>query len=350
MNGSDDRYESSTLDHVLILAPYRRDADYLGQLLNDHAINVRIGAQEENLDDILAASPGALVTTHEALTASVIAAVANHLQAQPSWSEIPVVVLLDRASRPDEVRAALTRAWPRARLLFYQRPVTTVELVSGVQSALLVRLRQRDVRDHIAQETELRRELNHRVKNILASVTSIFEMTRRGATSIDVLAEDFRGRLGALDKVHSAVFHSDGENVTIAEIAKLTFDPYIQEGDARIAASGPAVLLNREAATTLALCLHELATNAIKYGALSRPEGQVRFEWTLSHDDAPMLAISWLESGGPRVEEPSRTGYGTRYIRSALASIFGQKPLIVFDHGGLRCEARGPYSRMAGNF
>ncbi|VVS96489.1 sensor histidine kinase [Rhizobium sp. EC-SD404] len=347
MNGSDDRYENSTLDHVLILAPYRKDADYLGRLLTGHEISARIGAQDDDLGEMLAASPGVLVTTHEALTASVIAAVADHVHAQPSWSEIPVVVLLDRASRPDEVRAALTRAWPRARLLFYQRPVTTVELVSGVQSALLARLRQRDVRDHIAQESELRRELNHRVKNILASVTSIFEMTRRGATSIEALAEDFRGRLGALDKVHSAVFHSDGENVSIAEIAKLTFDPYVHDGDARIAASGPAVLLNREAGTTLALCLHELATNAIKYGALSRPEGQVRFEWTLSHDDKPVLAISWLERGGPRVEEPNRAGYGTRYIRSALASIFGQKPSIAFEPGGLRCEARGAYSRVA---
>ena len=87
--------------------------------------------------------------------------------------------------------------------------------MSGIQSALLVRLRQRDVRDHIEREIELRRELNHRVKNIFASVTSIFEMTRRGASSMEEFDDDFRGRLGALAKVHSAVFEADGEDVSI---------------------------------------------------------------------------------------------------------------------------------------
>lgn len=347
MNGPDERFESSALDHVLILAPYRKDAVYLGRLLADHEIDVRISSQADDLGEMLVASPGVLVATHEALTPGVIAAVTSHLERQPSWSEIPLVVLLDRASKPDHVRAELSRIWPRARLLFYQRPVTTVELVSGVQSALLVRLRQRDVRDHIAQEIELRRELNHRVKNILASVTSIFEMTQRGATSVEELVDDFRGRLGALDKVHSAVFQSEGESISVAEIAELTFEPYRLTGKDRIVAHGPAVLLSREAGTTLALCLHELATNAIKYGALSQPEGQIRFAWTLSHDQSE-LAIYWQERGGPVVEEPSRAGYGTRYVRSALASLFGQKPAIVFEADGLRCEARGAFSRVAG--
>jgi two-component sensor histidine kinase len=343
-----EKDRSSPLDHVLILAPYRKDADYLGRLLAAHGIDIRIGTRTDDLNALLAAGPGVLIATHEALTPAALATVSSHLDAQPSWSEMPIVVLLDRASKPDQVQGELNRAWPRARQMFYQRPVTTVELVSGVQSALLVRLRQRDVRDHIAQEIELRRELNHRVKNILASVNSIFEMTRRGATSIEGFAEDFRGRLGALDKVHSAVFHSEGDSVSIADIAELTFEPYRLAGKDRIVAHGPAVLLSRAAGTTLALCLHELATNAIKYGALSRPEGRVSFEWTLSQGDQPELAVFWQEHGGPIVEEPSRAGYGTRYVRSALASIFGQKPVIAFERDGLRCEARGAFSRVAG--
>ena len=341
--------DTSALDHVLILAPYRRDAEYLGRLLADHDIRVEVGARSDDLGELLASSPGVLVATHEALTPGVLAAVASHLDAQPSWSEVPIVVLLDRASNPGKVRAELSRVWPRARQLFYQRPVTLVELVSGVQSALLARLRQRNLRDHMAQEIELRRELNHRVKNILASVTSIFEMTRRGATSIEGLAADFRGRLGALDKVHSAVFHAEGDVVSIDEIASLTFEPYRLTGQDRIVTNGPEIMLSREAGTTLALCLHELATNAIKYGALSTPEGRVEFEWALSRGDQPDLSVRWRESGGPAVEEPARAGYGTRYIRSALASMFGQKPVIAFDKDGLRCEARGALSRLAGN-
>lgn len=348
MNASNEKDDSFALDHVLILAPFRKDSDYLGRLLAEHGINVEVGTRTDDLGTLLDAAPGVLVATHEALTQAALTAVASHLAIQPSWSEMPIVVLLDRSSKPDQVQAELKRVWPRARQMFYQRPVTTVELVSGVQSALLVRLRQRDVRDHIAREVELRRELNHRVKNILASVTSIFEMTRRGATSIEEFADDFRGRLRALDRVHSAVFHSDGDVVSIAEIAELTFEPYRFNGKDRIFRDGPQVLLGREAGTTLALCFHELATNAIKYGALSQPGGQVCLNWTLSDGDQPELGVCWLERGGPIVQEPSRVGYGTRYVRSALAGIFGQNPVIAFEKDGLRCEARGAFSRVAG--
>lgn len=342
----DDQDEPGALDHVLILAPYRRDAEYLRQLLTEHDMPVDPCVGASDLATHLAADPGVFVTTHEALTPALIEVVADHLRAQPPWSEMPIVVLLDRASPNARIRAELAVAWPRSRQLFYQRPLAPVELVSGVQSALLARWRQRDVRDHIDREVELRRELNHRVKNILASVASIFEMTRRGATDLDAVAADFGARLNALSKVHSAVFHADGESIPIAEIAALTFDPYRMMGVSRIEARGPEVTLSRAAGTTLALCLHELTTNAIKYGALSRPEGCVRFDWEIVADDGPDLSIRWHETGGPPVVAPSRTGYGTRYLRSALASLFGSKPDIQFATDGLRCEAQGPLSRV----
>ncbi|MGX9981602.1 sensor histidine kinase [Methylobacterium fujisawaense] len=339
----------SALDHVLILAPYRKDADYLSRLLSEHDIRVDTGSGIDEITERLAASPGILVATHEALTPPVLEAVADHLRAQPAWAEMPVVVLLDRASPNTRVRTELSRAWPRARQLFYQRPVTSVELVSGVQSGLLARLRQRDVRDYIAREIELRRELNHRVKNILASVTSIFEMTRRGATSLDDFSDDFRGRLHALANVHSAVFHAVGEAISIREIVELTFGPYYQHGENRITTGGPPVMLNREAGTTLALCLHELTTNAIKYGGLSSPEGRVDFDWIVSEGEPRELRISWRERGGPIVKEPSRVGYGTRYLRSALTSMFGQRPVVMFRPDGLQCEVRGILSRVSCN-
>lgn len=339
----------SALDHVLVLAPYRSDASYLATMLREHDIRVNVATGIEDLSHRLSASLGVLLLTHEALTPTVLEAIATHLAEQQAWSEMPIVVLLDRNSPDGRIKADLHRAWPKARQLFYKRPLAAVELVSGVQSALLARLRQREVRDHISREIELRRELNHRVKNILASVASIFEMTRRGAKSLDGLADDFRGRLSALDKVHSAVFHADGEVVSMSEIADLTFGPYRQSEFERIAARGPAVMLTREAGTTLALCLHELTTNAIKYGALSRPEGRVAFEWSVTDSEPRALSMIWRETGGPPVEEPSRTGYGTRYLRSALNGMLGRSPTIAFDRDGLRCEARGFLSRVTSN-
>ncbi|WCP13269.1 hypothetical protein sphantq_01688 [Sphingobium sp. AntQ-1] len=348
MSGS-DLVEPGALDQVLILAPYRRDAAYLGQLLAEYDMAVATCISADELTGYLAAGPGVFVTTHEALTPTLIDIVARHLNAQPPWSEMPIVVLLDRASPNSRIRGQLAAAWPRSRQLFYQRPLTQVELVSGIQSALLARMRQREVRDHIEREIELRRELNHRVKNILASVFSIFEMTRRGATSVDALADDFGARLTALSNVHSAVFEAKGEAISIAEIARLTFDPYRQMGVSRIDASGPSVMLTREAGTTLALCLHELTTNAIKYGALSVPNGRVAFHWDILPDLGPDLSVLWQETDGPPVVAPSRSGYGTRYLRAALGGLFGTKPDIMFATEGLRCEITGPLGRVACN-
>ena len=344
-----DPDDPALLDHVLVLAPYRRDADYLRRLLSEHGVAVDAVGDGAQLSDRLALSPGAVIATHEALTPEVQAAIGEHLEVQPDWSELPVVVLLDRSSPNARIRANLNRAWPRARLLFYQRPVTPVELISGVQSAMRARLRQRDVRDHIVREIELRRELNHRVKNILASVSSIFQMTLRGASSLEDFAEDFGGRLAALANVHSAVFHATDDAVPIGDIVDLTIEPYRHTGRERIVASGPEVVLKSNVATSLALCLHELATNAIKYGGLSVPQGRVSLRWDISDSDPQELSLAWVESGGPPVKEPAQSGYGMRYLKAALSSVFGETPAIRFDTAGLRCEVKGRLARLSCN-
>jgi two-component sensor histidine kinase len=334
------------LDWVLILAPYRKDASYMASLLQEHNIRGR-ATNAANLADLLAESPGVLVVTHEALTSDVIAIITQFLQDQPNWSEIPIIVLLDHAARQSRIQATLSTEWPRSRQMFYQRPVAALELISGIQSALLTRFRQREVRDYLERETELRHELNHRVKNILASVTSIFEMTRRGATTIEGLSENFRGRLTALSNVHSTVFLAGGENVRLADVVDSTLAPYRSGDLTRISIEGSDVVVSRDAATTLALCLHELATNAIKYGALSRPEGKLALQWELSSEASPTLTIRWVETGGPPVIEPSRTGYGTRYIRASLTGLFGEQPDLIFAIEGFRCTIRGSLSRIS---
>jgi two-component sensor histidine kinase len=335
-----------SLDWVLVLAPYRRDAEYLRTLLEEREVPARQAAGPEQLAALLAGAPGLLVVTHEALNPAVLAVIADHLSDQPAWSEVPIIVLLDRVAPHARIRKELNGAWPRSRQIFYQRPVAALELLSGVQSALLARLRQRDVRDHIEREVELRRELNHRVKNIIASVSAIFEMTRRSSTSMDKLADDFSGRLMALSAVHSAVFEAGGNTVDLADIIGRTCSPYRGDGEDRIIAEGPSIQVGRDAGTTVALCLHELATNALKYGALSRPQGRVHLAWKLVSESEPVLTISWVENGGPPVTQPSKPGYGTRYIRSALRGLFGSPPEIIFHPEGLCCIATGPLSRF----
>jgi two-component sensor histidine kinase len=333
------------LDWVLILAPFRKDAAYTASLLQEYDILSK-EVSAGNLANRLAEAPGVLVVTHEALSQNAIDTIAHFLREQPTWSEIPIIVLLDRAAPHSRIQRALSGAWPNSRQMFYQRPVVALELISGIQSALLTRLRQREVRDSLDRELELRLELNHRVKNILASVMSLFEMTRRQASTIESFTEDFRGRLTALSNVHSTVFLAGNDEVSLAEVVDLILAPYRSTSGGGVQIAGPHVTLSHGAATTLALCLHELATNAVKYGALSRPEGRVELNWQLSSDSDPALSFNWSEVGGPSLAEPSRVGYGTRYLRSGLRSVFGQPPELEFAPGGLRCSVQGPLSRV----
>ena len=344
---SPENRNAGDLDWVLVSAPYRRDGAYVEALLVANGIRVKQCLTAEELADCLTGSPGVIVATHEALTPNVIEAVSMHLVSQPNWSELPIVVLLDRSTPHQRVLSQLNKAWPGARKTYYQRPVAGLELISGIQSALAIRRRQKEVRDHIDKEIEFRLELNHRVKNILASVSSIFQMTRRGAHTVDELAEDFEGRLNALANVHSAVFQAGGEAVSLATVIDLTVLPYRTEGGGRFGVHGPDVTITGEAGTTLALCLHELATNAIKYGAMSHVAGKVMLTWQITTDAEPVLTMEWRESGGPPVSAPTRAGYGTRYIRSALATLFGEPPLMSYATEGFRCTVSGSLRRIS---
>jgi two-component sensor histidine kinase len=337
----------SELDWVLVLAPFRKDADYIAAFVREQKIEVEAAKAGDNLVESLARSPGIIVITHEALNPQVVAGIAAHLAEQPDWSEVPIIVLLERTAPIPRIRNQLQKFWPGSRLLFHTRPIAPLELVNGIQSNLLVRLRQRQVRDSIERERELRLELNHRVKNILASVTSIFQMTRRGATTVQDLASDFTGRLQALSNVHTAVFETGGEEVSLSTVVDLTISPYNSGGVSRISVDGPDIVVSRDAGTTLALCLHELITNAIKYGALSQPDGHVEIVWTVVTSGGSDFSLDWTEVGGPAVREPTRQGYGTRYVRSALGSLFGNRPEIIFAPAGFRCNVSGPLARIS---
>ncbi|MBY3179535.1 sensor histidine kinase [Rhizobium leguminosarum] len=335
----------SELDWVLVLAPFRRDADYIAAFLREQKIGVAAVKVDDDLSQHLGFDPAIIVVTNEALDPNTVAKIAEHLSTQPDWSEVPIIILLERSAPLAAIRSRLQSSWPGSRLLFHMRPIAPLELVNVLQSNLLVRLRQRQVRDAFERERELRLELNHRVKNILASVTSIFQMTKRGA-AVDDLAREFTGRLEALSNVHTAVFEAGGEEISLLSIVSLTVAPYKSNDSNRIDFTGPDLAVTREAGTMLALCLHELTTNAIKYGALSLPDGKVKVSWTIAGSKEPVFSIDWTESDGPPVRPPTRQGYGTRYVRSALGALLGTAPTMTFAAAGFQCSAEGPVSRL----
>ncbi|MBY3257135.1 sensor histidine kinase (plasmid) [Rhizobium laguerreae] len=336
----------SELDWVLVLAPFRRDADYIAAFLREQKIGVVAAKVDDDLSQHLVLEPAIIVVTNEALDPNTVAKIAEHLSTQPDWSEVPIIILLERSAPLAAIRTRLQSSWPGSRLLFHMRPIAPLELVNVLQSNLLVRLRQRQVRDAFERERGLRLELNHRVKNILASVTSIFQMTKRGAATVDDLAREFTGRLEALSNVHTAVFEAGGEEISLLSIVSLTVAPYRSNDSNRIDFTGPDLAVTREAGTVLALCLHELTTNAIKYGALSLPDGKVKVSWTIAGSKEPVFSIDWTESDGPPVRPPTRQGYGTRYVRSALGALLGTAPTMTFAAAGFQCSAEGPVSRL----
>ncbi|MFC1458182.1 sensor histidine kinase [Microvirga arabica] len=186
-------------------------------------------------------------------------------------------------------------------------------------------------------------ELNHRVKNTLASVQSITVQTLRTATTADSAKEALEGRLLAHSRAHDVLTRENWEGAGLREIIGRAVEPYSSSGQDRLHVEGPEVRLSPRMALALAMALQELATNAVKYGALSNLTGQVRITWKVEQKDGqPCMDLEWAEKGGPPVHVPKRRGFGTRLIERSLAHDLGGTAQISFEPDGLRCTAHAP--------
>ena len=174
-------------------------------------------------------------------------------------------------------------------------------------------------------------ELNHRVKNTLAIVQGIAHQSFRGSTVPQEVRVAFEGRLRALSGAHDLLTRESWEAAAIAKVIGDAAAPIAGE---RVAMAGPDVRLPPRTAVSLALAVHELCTNAAKYGALLSAEGRIAVSWSVTGD---RLSLRWQESGGPPVASPERRGFGTRMIERALAAEFGGAVRIEFAPGGLIC-------------
>ncbi|HEV7256826.1 MAG TPA: HWE histidine kinase domain-containing protein [Bosea sp. (in: a-proteobacteria)] len=168
-----------------------------------------------------------------------------------------------------------------------------------------------------AQQRLLMQELAHRVKNTLAMIQAIASQTLRGATSLESANEAFSARLAALSRAHDLLVAGQRANAPMADIAGSIVG--IQGDPARFRIDGPDVVLGPKSALALTLTLHELATNAVKYGALSNPSGIVALSWRVDEiDGAAQFRLRWQESGGPPVVTPTRRGFGSRLIERSF--------------------------------
>jgi two-component sensor histidine kinase/DNA-binding response OmpR family regulator len=178
----------------------------------------------------------------------------------------------------------------------------------------------------------LAREVDHRARNALAVVQSIVRLTK--ANSIENYKLALEGRLGALARAHMLLSEFRWQGADLRRLADDEFAPY-RTGDVdKIVASGPDVILQPAPAQTLALAIHELATNAAKYGALSSSTGKLHLTWEISPDG---LALQWTESGGPRVRAPATRGYGMRVVTTSVEGQLGGRATFEWRAEGLRC-------------
>ena len=238
-------------------------------------------------------------------------------------------------------------------------PMSMVTLIFGLAIASLLMLVARLLtREAIEDEARLQffeeqhairnkltRELNHRVKNTLANVLSILALTRRRSTDLDDFATSLDGRIRALSATHDLLTGTDWGTTPIRAIVEAELQHFASSGERTVTIRGPDVELSPNDALSFGLAIHELATNAAKYGALSVPEGSVSVTWSLADDKLAM--VEWQEHGGPPVSQLRARGFGTELIEKIVAHELRHRVELDFRPEGVRCLIGVPVRRRS---
>ncbi len=223
----------------------------------------------------------------------------------------------------------------RGRVFFDagREPVRIIGVVQDVTERRLAEEQQRVLLD----------ELNHRVKNTLATVQSIASQTLRNSPEPIRFREAFESRLLALSKTHDLLTRNAWREADLDALLEQELTPYRRESDPRIVLDGPAIRLPARVAINLGLVIHECVTNAAKYGALSTPQGRLHVAWGVEERDGSLhLRLVWHESHGPHVTEPARFGFGSRLIRRSIEGELDGRLVMSFAAGGLVAELTFP--------
>jgi two-component sensor histidine kinase len=204
-----------------------------------------------------------------------------------------------------------------------------------------------DMRGLQDRQQVLLSELQHRTRNLLALVQAIARQTLKASSSLSDFAQQFESRLGALSRVQGLLAQTDHGPIDLKQIVEAELEAHGANATAEV--SGPTVDLAPNAAQALALALHELATNAVKYGALHKPAGKLSIKWNLRHDEGdPRVIFEWRETGVAMPNVPAagrRKGYGTELIERALPYQLNALTCLDFTQDGVRCTVELPMER-----
>ena len=224
--------------------------------------------------------------------------------------------------------------WIEARVFVSYGSDGRAQRVVGVDIDVTTR---KHVEEH---QRTLNAELDHRVKNMLATISAIIIQTPKVNSSLADYVAGLDERIKSLARTHELLSHSRWHGVSLEEIVRRELAPYLAD-NAEI--GGPLVTLKAEAAQALGIVLHELATNAAKHGAFSKPGGRLSLQWWWLRNGSPgRLAIEWQELGGPPVREPTQPGYGTSIVRELIPFELGGTADLDFATNGLQCRMEIP--------
>ncbi len=259
-----------------------------------------------------------------------------------SYLAVPVV------SRSGEVLGGLLFGHPDAGIFTEEAQRSIVALAGhaaiAIDNSRLFKASQEEIvaRKKIEEHQKfLLDELNHRVKNTLATVQSIAAQTMRSSPDPAAFRNAFEARLIALSAAHDLLSRENWRGVMLRDLVRRELAPYGLDDRSRVSIEGERVWLPARISVPLGMAIHELATNAARHGSLTSPKGRVDVRWTCSETPAGLaLSLTWQESGGPAVATPLRRGFGTRMIERGLEHDLRGETKLYFEPKGLRCEIK----------
>ena len=346
----DTRFASVVDREGRIVARWRDHARFIGQNTGASATNA-IGSQPDGIWRGTSIEGGPILVGYARSATTGLAVgvgISEEALAEPAWRSAlllgPMAMLLLGMAGLAGLVAARRIAGPVASLgaaatalaegRAPPRLATPVAEVNAVAQAMAEAAERRRVAE--VQRDLLVRELHHRVKNLLTAAQSLATLSARSARDPQDFAAQFGERLRSLARTHTLLLEEPEGALSLRALLTQLLAPYRIDAD-RIAMTGPEVHLPADTAVPLGMVLHELATNALKYGALSVPEGRLRIDWqVVPRDAAPLLVLDWTERDGPPIAAPpGREGFGSQLLRRALSALPDGRTEIAWRAEGL---------------
>ena len=328
----------------------------------------QIRASEQHMRDLLEALPAAVYTTDAAGRITFYNKAAVEMsgrtpQAGDMWcvtwrlfnpdgtplphDECPMAVAL-KEDRPVRGAEAIAERPDGSRIPFTPYPTPLHDADGNLVGAINMLVDITERKQAESRQKTLIDELNHRVKNTLATVQSLAGQTARHAGDLDDFQQRFEGRLLALARAHDLLTKRHWDDAPLEALAREVLTPLAGGAAKRISIDGPLVGLNPRAALSLTMALSELATNAVKYGALSSEAGSLSVAWRLLDETEakPRLIFEWRERGGPPVRPPNRRGFGTRLMERCIERDVGGELDLAFEPAGVSCRISIPVGQV----